>query len=392
MEAGKGSTDLEKEVLNEGLCTSCGACVNICPYIKVIKDRVAVIEPCGITDGKCYDFCPRTMTDIAELDRKVFGQERSDSSLGSYISIEMAQAKDIETRSRAQYGGEVSALTAYAISKGEVGATVLTKPLNGSIMPRAVVVEESSQVLGCAGSNYIASATMAVLNEAMKPRLEQMRQPTRENAATLAGLNKAVRHQTGSLGIVGMPCQILALRKMQASNHENGANAVKLAIGLFCTWALSYKGFYNFLRGKLDPAQIKRLDIPPPPANKLVVDTGSDKIEFPLDDIRGCIKPACGICFDMTSEFADLSVGMVEDDKDWNTLIVRTPAAKRLVDKAKEDGIIETKPLPEENLSHLREASLLKKKRALDEIVKRTGDENNLLYLRLPDTVLRNIR
>ena len=37
MAGGKGSPDLEKEVLNAGLCTSCGACVNICPYIKVVK-------------------------------------------------------------------------------------------------------------------------------------------------------------------------------------------------------------------------------------------------------------------------------------------------------------------------------------------------------------------
>jgi len=367
MEAGKGSTDLEKEVLNAGLCTSCGACVGICPYIKVVKDRVAVIEPCGITDGKCYDFCPRTLTDISELDRRIFGQERSDSSLGPYISIEMAQAKDSKTRNRGQYGGGVSALTAYAMSKGEIGATVLTKPFNESLMPTSVLVEDSSQVLSCAGSNYIASATLARLNEAMK-------------------------QQTVSLGIVGMPCQILALRKMQASKHENGSKEVKLAIGLFCTWALSYKSFHEFLKGKINPSQIKRLDIPPPPANKLVVVTEAGTLEFPLDEIREFVKPTCGICFDMTSEFADLSVGMVEGVDDWNTLIVRTPEGKMIIDKAKEDGIIETKPLPEANLSHLREASLLKKKRALDEIVKRTGDKNNLLYLRLSDAELRKLR
>jgi len=49
MTAGKGSLDLEKEVISAGLCTSCGACVNICPYVKVVRDRVAVIEHCGIS-------------------------------------------------------------------------------------------------------------------------------------------------------------------------------------------------------------------------------------------------------------------------------------------------------------------------------------------------------
>ncbi len=364
MEAAKGCLDLEKEVLNEGLCTSCGACVEICPYIKVVKDRVAVIEPCGIAEGKCYDFCPRTPTDIAALDRRIFGKERSDSSLGCYISIEMAQAKDSETRRRAQYGGVVSALLKYAMDLGEIGAAVLTRPFDGGLMPAPVVVAESSQVLGCAGSNYIASAT-------------------------LAGLNRVMKQPGDAIGVVGIPCQILALRKMQASKHETGAKGVKLVVGLFCTWALSYKGLYEFLRGKVDPSLIKRIDIPPPPANILVVETGAGSIEFPLDEIRGFVKPTCSICFDMTCEFADISVGMVEGMEDWNTLIVRTPEAGRLIEKAKADGIIETRPLDEARLAHLREASLRKKTRAISEIVKRTGDESSLLYLRLSDVERR---
>jgi len=360
MEAGKGSLELEKEVLNEGLCTSCGACVEICPYIKVVKDRVAVIEPCGLAEGKCYDFCPRTPTDIAALDRRIFGQERPDSSLGSYISIEMAQARDNKIRSRAQYGGVVSALMTYAMDLGEIGAAVLTRPFDGGLMPTSVVAEESSQVLGCATSNYIASAT-------------------------LAGLNRVMKQQRDAIGVVGLPCQILALRKMQVSEHENGAMGVKLVIGLFCTWALSYKEFYRFLRGRLDLSLIKRLDIPPPPANILVVHTETGTMEFPLEDMRGFIKPTCGICFDMTSEFADISVGMVEGMDDWNTLMIRTPEAERLIEKARQDGIIETRPLDEARLTHLREASLQKKRRAIDDLVKRTGDERNLLYLLLSE-------
>ncbi|TET15441.1 MAG: hypothetical protein E3J81_04875, partial [Dehalococcoidia bacterium] len=207
--------------------------------------------------------------------------------------------------------------------------------------------------------------------------------------ATLAGLNKATKQPGDAIGVVGLPCQILALRKMQASKHETGAKGVKLVIGLFCTWALSYKGFHEFLRGKVDSSLIKRLDIPPPPANILVVDTEAGTIEFPLDEIRGFVKPTCGICFDMTSEFADISVGMVEGMEDWNTVVVRTAEAERLIEKAKADGIIETRPLEEARLGHLREAALQKKKRAISEIVKRTGDERALLYLRLSDAERR---
>ena len=358
MEAGKGSADLEQEVLSQGLCTSCGACVNICPYIKVVKDKVAVIEPCGLTEGKCYDFCPRTPTDIAALDKSVFGKPRTDFSLGPYISIEMAQAKDSEIRCRAQYGGVVSALMKYALDTGEINTAVLTRPFDVAMMPASVVVEESPQVLGCTGSNYISSATLAKMNEAAKQGKD-------------------------SLGLVGIPCQVLALRKMQASKHDTAAKGVKLVIGLFCTWALSYKGFSEFLKGKVDLSKIKRIDIPPPPANIMVVETETGDIRFSLDDVRKFIKPTCNVCYDMTSEFADISVGMVEGIEDWNTLIVRTPRGKRFIDKAKRAGVINTRPLEETRLEHLRGASFIKKKRAVDAIQKRTNDKKNLLYLRL---------
>ncbi len=358
MEAGKGSADLEQEVLGQSLCTSCGACVNICPYIKVVRDRVAVIEPCGLTEGKCYDFCPRTPTDIAALDKSVFGKTRSDFSLGPYISIEMAQAKDSEIRCRAQYGGVISALMKYALDAGEIKNAVLTRPFDGAMMPASVVVEESRQLEECAGSNYVSSATLARMNE-------------------------ATRQGKNSIGLVGIPCQVMALRKMQASRHDTGAKGVKLVIGLFCTWALSYKGFSEFLKKKVDLSQVRRIDIPPPPANVMVVETTAGDIRLSLDEVRKFIKPTCSVCYDMTSEFADVSVGMVEGVEDWNTFIVRTPAGENFIDKAKKAGVINTKPLEETRLEHLKQASSIKKKRAVDAIQKRTNDKKNLLYLRL---------
>ena len=358
MKAGKSSSDLELEVFSQDLCTSCGACVNICPYIKVVRDKVAVIEPCGLTEGKCYDFCPRTLTDIAALDKSVFGKTRSDISLGPYISIEMAQAKDSEVRCRAQYGGVVSALVKYALDAGEISNAVLARPFDVALMPTSVLVEESSQALGCAGSNYIASATLARMNEATKQGKD-------------------------SLGLVGIPCQVLALRKMQFAKHETGAKGVKLVIGLFCTWALSYKGFSEFLKEKVELSLIRRIDIPPPPANVMVVETAAGQIRLSLDEVRKFIKPTCGVCYDMTSEFADISVGMVEGIQDWNTLIVRTQAGKKFIDKAKKAGVINTRPLEKTRLEHLKEASSIKKKRAVDAIQKRTNDKKNLLYLRL---------
>jgi hypothetical protein len=43
--------------------------------------------------------------------------------------------------------------------------------------------------------------------------------------------------------------------------------------------------------------------------------------------------------------------------------------------------------MPRANLKHLEEASLLKKKRALENIVKRTGSKDDLMYLRGADAL-----
>jgi coenzyme F420 hydrogenase subunit beta len=356
----KGPLDLEREVLNQQWCTSCGACVGICPYIKVVNDKVAIIEACGIAEGKCYYICPRTRTDLAALEQMVFGKPATDLSLGYYRSIEMAQAEDNNVRSAGQYGGVVSALSMFALATGELSSALLTKPFGKALMPGRVLVNSSPEVLQCARSNYIASPT-------------------------LAGMNRALQQGTNKIGVVGIPCQVLALRKMQASGFDRAVEKVGLIIGLFCSWALSYREFSQYLSGKVDLSLINRLDIPPPPANILTLNTDNKSTEIPLEEIREFIKPTCRICFDLTAELADISVGMVEGIEDWNTLIIRTERGESLFQKAKKAGVIRTEPLEKARLAHLRDASLQKKRRAVAEIVSRTKDEKDLMYLRLRD-------
>ena len=101
--------------------------------------------------------------------------------------------------------------------------------------------------------------------------------------------------------------------------------------------------------------------------------------------------PTCALCLDMTAEFADISVGSVEGIESWNTVLVRTPAGAELIERAVSKGLLEADELPAANLAHLKEAALLKKKRALAQIIEHTGDKKNLLYLALPDEVVEGL-
>ncbi len=177
--------------------------------------------------------------------------------------------------------------------------------------------------------------------------------------------------------------------------REDFADRVSLTIGLFCNWSLDQRLLHSFLAERMDTSRIKGMDIPPPPANVLVVDLGDERVEIPLDEIRPFIPETCGLCPDMTSEWADLSVGMFEGRPGWNTLLVRSQKGIALVAGAVEAGLLITEPMPEINLKHLEQAAGNKKQRAFLRLKERgllnPSDGNVRALLRVPRDVADSI-
>src|SRR4030042_3034772 len=65
-------------------------------------------------------------------------------------------------------------------------------------------------------------------------------------------------------------------------------------------------------------------------------------------------KDRCRMCCDYSAELADLSLGDICDPRsstkripNWNCLIVRTETGQRLIEEARQAGIVETFPLEE---------------------------------------------
>jgi len=361
--ATKGSKELYAEVINSGMCTVCGACIGNCPYSVFYKGRIRMLDYCNRTEGHCYEYCPRTFTDLDTLSRKIFGIPYAGEEIGQVKDIFMARSKDKKVLAKAQYGGVVTTLLSAAISEGIIDKAIVAKTTDQKL-PAGFVASTPRDVLDCAGSNYMAF-----------PALE--------------ALNRMPRESKEKLGIVVTPCQAMALAKMQLSPPSQRANIenVRLVIGLFCTWALAYDRFYQFLKDNVDLPKVRKFDIPPPPANRLDVYIGKEVKSFSLDEIRNYRMTACAYCIDMTAEFTDVSVGSVEGTEGWNTVIVRTQRGEDIVSMAKKKGLIETKSLPAAGLAHLKEASLNKKFRSLKEIVKKTGNKEDLLYLGMPKEV-----
>jgi coenzyme F420 hydrogenase subunit beta len=336
----------------------------MCPYLVAYRGRIVALDDCAVEQGRCYAFCPRTATDLDEASEAVFGASFDGGPIGRVAEVLMARAAHEDVREKAQYGGTVSALVAFAIERGFIDSAVLTKS-DASLLPAGVLVRAASEVLSHAGSNYVAAPTLAAFNR------------------------EAQREEARRVGVVATPCQALALAKMRASPLENRNHIEKLSlvVGLFCTWALDYGVFAAFLAEKTPLERISKLDIPPPPANVLRVAAGADELSISLDEVRRFIRPSCNVCLDMTAELADVAVGAAEGIDGWNTVIVRSERGRELVEAARKAGAIETDALPEANLSHLKGASLGKRRRALANIRAMTGSDDDLLYLELrPET------
>ena len=354
----KGPQDLDKEVIKADLCTLCGACVGLCPYFRAYRGRIVLMDNCNLSQGRCYFFCPRTSSDLEAVNQALFGERYPGDSLGTHRQVTMAKSLDKNALAKGQYGGVVSALMALALKKKMIDRAVLTQR-GKELLSSGTLAQNKRQVLACAGSNYIASPT-------------------------LEAFNRGVQGPSQKIGVVGIPCQVLAMGKMRVNPLENKSQIEKLqlVIGLFCTWALAYQETLQFLKKDYPIEKIGKMDIPPPPANILQLQLPEGTKSISLDHIRKFVRPTCSLCLDMTAEFSDLSVGAVEGIPGWNTVIVRTAKGQELLEGARKAGMIEVTEVPRANLKHLQEASLLKKKRALENIVKRTGSKDNLLYLK----------
>jgi len=361
----RGLKALEEKVFGRNLCAFCGACLSLCPYLRSWKGRVVKLDDCNLEEGRCFAYCPRTEIDLDGLYQGLFKKSDEEIEMGPIKKIMMARAKNPIFTKKAQTGGVVSALMDFALREKIIQAGILT-PRDGDLLPHGRIIKGRKEILRCAGSSYVSGPT-------------------------LEALNRGPWKGEDRIGVVGLPCQVLALARMKTSKLEKKTpiDRVSLVIGLFCTWALDYGPFTAFLCERMGGHSIKKLNITPPPERMLEATAGNESYRIPVDDIRPFIRPSCQVCLDMTAELSDISVGTVEGKEGWNTVVIRTAVGGSLLKRAKDAGVIETRPLPKANLNHLKDASLLKKRRALDALDEKGGIEK--AYFSLTANLIKRI-
>lgn len=345
-----GSAELIEDVQKKELCVNCGTCTGQCPYFKSYRGKLAMLFNCSMQTGRCYAHCPKTEVDYNELSASFFEKPYEGTPVGHYLEIKKARAGEkLSGKACFQNGGTVSALIACAMENGMIEAAALTD--RDGLVPTPFLATGVDEVLKCSSSKYMAAPTITTVNE------------------------YAAEGKKG-LGVVGTPCQLtgLASMRMNPTERDNFIDPVSLTIGLFCTWAVDTRKFIDLVSEKTDISAVTGMDVPPPPASVMELTTNGEKIEIPLDEIRKIVPGGCAICPDMTGEFSDISVGALEGDASFNTIIIRTEKGRELVAKAVSDGYLETDDIKAESIENLSRGAAGKKRRALD-----TAKDMNLL-------------
>ncbi|MCB2188077.1 MAG: Coenzyme F420 hydrogenase/dehydrogenase, beta subunit C-terminal domain [Deltaproteobacteria bacterium] len=338
-----GLSRLKSEVLDSGLCVACGACLGLCPHMIFLDGRLAAPDDCGLGEGRCWDLCPQAAEPAPDRRRAALARARGLTPEGDYgqvLALYEARAMEGARPAGAQYGGVVSTLLALALEAGLVGEAVATGP-GPAGAPVGRRLTDPAEARALAGSLYAAGAALGEVNRALAEEADH------------------------ALAVVGLPCQILAAAAMQSHPRYPAAGRLKLLIGLFCTLNLDARRLRSLLAAAgVDAAQVTRADFPPPPAGVLQVWSGGKLTEIPLTQVDQAVLAGCRRCPDLTAELADVSVGAREGRPGWNTLVVRTPAGRELVELAAEKGLLELHSLPADYLAGLAQAARNKASRA----------------------------
>ncbi|MFX0062038.1 MAG: Coenzyme F420 hydrogenase/dehydrogenase, beta subunit C-terminal domain [Candidatus Hermodarchaeota archaeon] len=325
-----GFKNLKELIIDSGICSLCGSCSILCkkieygdlPFLKENEACITTIEArkCG-TDGCCFDNCPMTSFSKKNLESTFLGNESYDPDLGSYKKILSARPTNKKILPKAQNGGVVTSLISYALSDGlkdrEYAGAIVTKR-NKEWAPIPFFASNSEELLQSTESIYFRlPLSRQIHNLLCKKR---------------------------NLIFVGTGCQTTGVRKFQYNFlNKMPTDSYRLfAIGIFCYENFPYQQFKEVIQDKSGVliSTIVKMDIK---KGQLVINLKNGKVlQYPMKEFNSLVPESCKLCTNFTAELSDISIGSLGSKKGWNTVIIRSEAGLKLIERAEKNDIIET--------------------------------------------------
>ncbi len=190
-----------------------------CPvdFLWPVGEQPTLVGACALCEI-CYYQCPNV--DFSKEEVEVFLHNRTrrpDEPFGISLGTFVGKATSKEIQGQAQDGGIVTALFAYALESKMIDAAVVAGR-DSKWRAKPEVATTYSDLVKAAGTKYTPSPTLLGVQSALN------------------------EYQKNKIGLVGTPCQIRAVRRIQTSPLGNIrlAQAMTLSIGLFCMESYAY--------------------------------------------------------------------------------------------------------------------------------------------------------
>jgi len=325
--------DLQEEVVHRGICSQCGGCVSFCTASR--WNVLGVGEeglPCYADEkqclrcGICYLICPLT----ADLDAEVRRRCGWRPPIGMVQALTAARATDeaiVGTSSTAE-GGVVAALLLYMMDNYLIQGAVVSRETS-AFSREALVVTTREELTSAAGPPRAGPA-----------RLEELGDRYTTYAPVLPVVKGLGSRQLSQVAMVGTPCQVRTIRKMQCLGMAP-AHAIGYTIGLFCMESLSFDAHGRKRleeRLHIDLADVQRLVLKEDVG--LVLGDGTT-IHLPFEVTDEMARPSCRVCTEFANDYADIAVGGLGSPEGYATTLIRTEKGSRVYGGALRQGYIE---------------------------------------------------
>lgn len=363
-------------VWHEQLCTECGACAAVCPRENIRIERAPDLdyvfrvndpERCG-NCSLCLRVCPGDELDLAGLTATQFPGQTPDPWFGCVRATFLTRSTDPDTVRRGASGGTVTGLLEFGLESGMIdGALVVGMQASPPWEPRPFLARTVEELRSAAQSKYAPAPSCLSFRDVLET--------------------------DGRFAMVGIPCQIHALRKAQAQLPALRERIV-FTIGLFCgpgplflmtEHLLARRGTaLNEVTNLL--YRDKRVTDGQWPGGILASTSDGREIRIPLAKYLYAqnlfTRRRCQVCPDYAAELADVSTGdahlhafwrkpgtytapsghVLHGPDGWNALLTRTETGSDWIEKARAQGRLTVEPIALADVKEGMRAVLYRKK------------------------------
>ncbi len=326
----KSFQDLMADVQRIGFCGKCGGCFSFCSAdnlgaLKIREDGLPVFadeEKC-LRCGICYAICPNTH----ELDNELREKSGWKPPVGQIKDLISAQTTNPTVGEKCTDGGVVTSLLIYLLDSHMIDAALVSRS-DGPFHRAPLLATTGEEIISASGSHFDESFHIGELGSLYSTYSPAMYE-----------LKKLREGLINRVAVVGTPCQINTIRKMQVLKVIP-SDVIKYCFGLFCWENFSFNDpqletlgeKYDFNRTQVVKINVKE--------DFFVYLKNGRIIHIPFEDMESIARPACLVCPDFSAEYADISFGGLGSSDGYTTCLIRSEKGKWIYRGALASGYI----------------------------------------------------